>query len=111
MSKIKTIPTLDKYFQSSLNANDENPILVPSHVSHSLLHFSSKTSSFDNKDDLLSTSMHNNHVATLICPSGLPYYVASFLDVCEIIDIHDVAKPPKKKLKKSYEVSKKCEDT
>jgi hypothetical protein len=108
MSKRKTIPTLEKYFQSSLNANDENPISVPSHVSHSLLHLFSETSSFDNKDDLLSTSMHSNHVVTLICPNGLPYYVAPLLDVCEIIDILNVVEPPKKKIKKSYEVSRKC---
>jgi hypothetical protein len=55
--------------------------------------------------------MHSNHVVTLICPSGLPYYVAPLLDVCEIINIPDATKPPKKKLKKCYEISKKCQDT
>jgi hypothetical protein len=96
MSKRKTIPTLEKYFQFSMNVNDENPISIPSHVSRSLLHLSSRISSFDNKDDLLSTSIHSNHVVTLICHSGSPYYVAPLLDACEIINILDAAKHPNK---------------
>jgi len=32
------------------------------------------------------------------------------LKVCEIIDLGEDAKPPKKKLKKSYESSQNCQD-
>jgi len=60
--KEKKIPTLKKYFQSTQNVDDESPIAIPSYVSCSLLHFSLGASFSINKDDLLSTYVHSNHV-------------------------------------------------
>jgi len=58
--------------------------------------FFSKATSFGYKDDSLSTSMCNNSTLKLICPGGLPTYMPSILEVCEILDLGEDAKPPKK---------------
>lgn len=99
---------LESYFCSNHNASNPNPIVV---LAYMKLHFSYKENSFGCKDNYLPTSIHilysnfkiGNH-------GGLPIYMPLVLKVCEIIDLGEDAKPPKKKLKKSYESSQNCQD-
>jgi hypothetical protein len=58
--------------------------------------FFSEANSFGYKDDSLSTSMCNNSTLKLICHGGLPTYIPSILEVCQILDLGDDAKPPQK---------------
>jgi hypothetical protein len=44
--------------------------------------------------------MCNNSILNLICHGGLPTYITSILEVCEILDLGEDAKPPKKNEKK-----------
>ncbi len=62
--------------------------------------FFSEVNSFSYKDDSFSTSMCNNSILNLICHGGLPTYITSILEVCEILDLGEDAKPPKKNEKK-----------
>jgi hypothetical protein len=117
VGKAKKTSVLEMYFMSSRNASNRGPLELPSPSKHVQFGCGLEASSSSTKDVEGDCSIlaRANVAVKLLCPGSLPITVQPVnakvkLDGMEIIDITNEGPTDGKKKKKSYEVSRKCQD-